>query len=113
MPSKGEIWLVDFNPRKRINEIGKVRPAIIVQSDLLNHNDGYPNIVIMPMTTQLIEEAEPLRMRITKREKLKKDSDLLIAHIRAVDKSRLIERLGALNGSEFQKVRKLLDEILE
>lgn len=111
--SKGEIWLVDLNPQKRNNEVGKIRPALIVQGNPLNHERKYPNIVVMPLTTVLIDNVEPLRMRIVRRERLEKDSDLLVAQIRAVDKSRLIERLATVTEAELRKVREYLDEILD
>ena len=111
--SKGEIWLVDLNPRKRNNEVGKVRPALIVQGDSLNHENGYPNIIVMPLSSLLIDGVEPLRMRIVHREKLEKDSDLLIAQIRAIDKSRLIKRLAVMTDTELRKVREYLNEILD
>lgn len=39
----------------------------------------------------MVDHAEPLRLRIKARDKLKKDSDLLIDQIRAIDNKRLIE----------------------
>ncbi len=113
MASKGEIWVVDLNPQKRRNEVGKVRPAMIVQSDVLNHEGAYPNIIVMPLTTVLIDKAEPLRLRITRRGNLKKDSDLLIGQIRAIDRSRLIEKVETPDVGEMRTVRRFLDEILD
>ncbi len=31
--SKGQIWLANLNPVKKNNEVGKVRPVLIFQSD--------------------------------------------------------------------------------
>lgn len=42
MVSKGEIWLVNLNPIKKNNEMGKVRPVLVYQNDELNHSD-YPS----------------------------------------------------------------------
>ena len=44
-------------------------------------------------------------MRITKREKLEQNSDLLIAQIRAIDNDRLIEKLATLNDKELVSVK--------
>lgn len=109
---KGEIWLANLNPQKRANEIGKVRPVLVVQGDSLNRTE-YPTIIVMPLTTQLIDDALPLRFRITPRQKLEEESDLLIAHIRAIDKNRLIEKLAELTSEEMRHVKAFLDEILE
>lgn len=109
---KGEIWLADLNPRKRANEVGRVRPVLVFQGNALNRT-AYPTVIVIPLTTQLIENAEPLRYRITARQRLENDSDLLVAHIRAIDKSRLIEKIAELTSPEMQKIKLFLDEILD
>jgi len=112
MVSKGEIWLANLNPSKKSNEMGKVRPVLVYQNDELNHSD-YPTTIIIPLTTHLIDDAEPIRMRINKKEKLKEDSDLVITHIRAIDNNRFIEKLTMLNNVQMQKVKDLFEEILQ
>jgi mRNA interferase MazF len=112
MAYRGEIWIANLNPIKKSNEVGKVRPVLIFQNDELNRSE-YPTTIILPLSTSLIDDAEPLRFRITKRDKLKKDSDILIAQIRSIDSSRLVEKVGELSKNEIEKVKELLDEILE
>ncbi|MCT7471373.1 type II toxin-antitoxin system PemK/MazF family toxin [Aliarcobacter cryaerophilus] len=112
MVSRGEIWLANLNPTKKNNEIGKVRPVLIYQNDELNHNN-YPTTIVIPLTTKLIDNAEPIRMRIKSKDKLKDDSDLVITHIRAKDNSRFIEKLTILNYEQMQKVKELLNEIVQ
>ena len=51
----------------------------------------HPSTLIVPLTTSLIDNASPLRIRIPAQGKLKKDSDLLIDQLRAIDNLRLIE----------------------
>ena len=111
MVSKGEIWLTNLNPSKKSNEMKKVRPVLVYQNDELNHSD-YPTTIIIPLTTHLIDDAEPIRMRINKKEKLKEDSDLVITHIRAIDNNRFIEKLTMLNNVQMQKVKDLFEEII-
>ena len=102
---KGEIWLANLNPVKKSNEVGKIRPVLVFQNNDLNESN-YPTTIILPLTTVLIDNAEPLRLRIVKRENLKKDSDLLLAQIRAIDK------LAILKEEELFKVKNLLNEII-
>jgi len=109
---KGEIWLANLNPQKRANEVGKMRPVLVIQSDLLNNSD-YPTTVVMPLTTRLIDDAQPLRYRIEKRDKLKQNSDVLIAQIRSIDNSRFVERLATIDDKEVQTILALLSEILD
>ena len=109
--SRGDIWLINFNPTKKSNEIGKIRPALVLQNDELN-SGGYPTTIVLPLTTHLIDDAKPLRYRILKSEKLEQDSDLLIAHIRSIDNSRFIEKLTSLDEKQMLIIKKLLDEVL-
>ncbi len=89
MYSRGEIWLADLNPGKG-TEPGKVRPVLIIQcQDLLDA--AHPSSLIIPLTTNLIDNTEPLRCRIPATEKLKKDSDLLVDQLRAIDNKRLVK----------------------
>ena len=109
--SRGDIWLVNFNPVKKSNEVGKVRPALIIQNDELNHG-GYPTTMVLPLTTDLINDAEPLRYRVLKQERLDRDSDILVAHIRSIDNTRLIEKLATLSQEQMQEVKGLFDELV-
>jgi mRNA interferase MazF len=51
----------------------------------------HPSTLIIPLTTNLVEEAEPLRIRIKAREGVDRDSDLLTDQIRAIGNKRLIQ----------------------
>lgn len=110
--SKGEIWLVNLNPIKKNNEIGKIRPALVFQNNELNHNN-YPTTIIIPISSDLIDDTEPLRFRVSKREKLKENSDIVVTQIRAIDNSRFIEKLATLSENEFEYIKKLFNEITQ
>ncbi len=85
----GEVWLANLNPT-RGTETGKYRPVLILQNQALLDIE-HPSTVIIPLTTQLIDHAEPLRIRIKAQDNLEKESDLLIDQIRAIDNKRLIK----------------------
>lgn len=89
MRKRGSVWLADLDPR-RGTEPGKMRPALIVQSQALLDAD-HPSTLIVPLTTRLVENAEPLRLRIPAQGRLKKDSDLLLDQLRAIDNKRLTD----------------------
>ena len=110
-PSNGDIWLVNLNPAKRDNEMGKIRPSVIFQNDELN-NSSYPTTIIIPLSTQLIDDAKPIRLRVKKRENLEKDSDMVLTQIRSIDKSRLIKKIAQLSVQEQIELKKLFLEIL-
>jgi mRNA interferase MazF len=89
MLRRGEIWLADLNPPNG-TEPGKTRPVLIMQSQALL-NAGHPCTLIVPLTTKLVEDAEPLRIRIPAAGRLPKASDLLMDQMRAIDNDRLVK----------------------
>ena len=105
----GAIWLADLNPRRGA-EPGKTRPVLIIQSQALL-DAGHPSTLIIPLTTRLIEDAEPLRMRLSARDRLDRDSDLLIDQIRAIDNQRLVTGPLTLLGAE--EISRIYSAILE
>ena len=111
MVCRGDVWLVNLNPVKKNNEVGKIRPVVVMQNDELNEG-SYPTTVILPMTTSLIDDAEPLRLRVSARDALEQDSDILIAHIRSIDNARFIKKLTSLTKEEMQILKEFLFEVL-
>ncbi len=86
--TRGEIWLADLSPR-RGTEPGKTRPVLVVQARALL-DAGHPSTLILPLTTNLIDDAEPLRLRVEVQGALQRPSDLLVDQLRAIDNARLI-----------------------
>ncbi|WP_457621226.1 type II toxin-antitoxin system PemK/MazF family toxin [Persephonella sp.] len=98
--NKGEIYLAKLNPTKG-SELNKVIPVIIFQSAYLK---DLPTVIVIPLTTHLKDNWFPLRVRISKRGKLEKDSDAVIEQIRAIDKSRIIGNPIAFLSNDELKV---------
>jgi len=83
-----------------------------LQSDDLN-DIWHLSTIIIPMTSKLINEAEPLRFRIKKRWSLDCDSDLLIDQIRSIDNKRFCSnQISFLNESELLIVEEYLKMVL-
>jgi len=112
MASNGQIWLANLNPVKKSNEVGKTRPVLVFQNNELNHSD-YPTTIIMPLTTALINDAEPIRIRVNKREGLERDSDIILTQIRAIDNRRFIKYIACLSTDELSNVKEHFYEIIE
>ncbi|MCK4870835.1 MAG: type II toxin-antitoxin system PemK/MazF family toxin [Gammaproteobacteria bacterium] len=109
--NSGEIWTANLDPRNG-TEPGKKRPVLIIQDqtmlDML-----HPSTIIIPLTTKLIDNLEPLRIRIKAQTSLKKDSDLLMDQIRAIDNSRLITGpIAKLDNLLMHKAYRAIAEIL-
>ncbi len=112
MRKRGEVWLADLNPR-RGTEPGKTRPVLVVQAQALLDAE-HPSTLVVPLTTRLDDDAEPLRIRVTAGGKLRKDSDLLIDQLRAIDNHRLVDGpLTRLSPAQLQKVDQALSDILD
>jgi mRNA interferase MazF len=103
-----EIWLANMNPSKG-TEVGKVRPVVIVQTDLLN--DFHPSLIVCPLTTNVNKEIKLLRVHVGKKY-LEAESDLLVDQLTAIDKKRLIKKLGKLNEVQVEKLRENLRIVL-
>lgn len=88
MPDRGEVWLADLDPRPG-TEPGKRRPVLIVQSQALLEA-AHPSTLIIPLTTNLVDDAEPLRVRLPRAGRLSADSDILVDQLRAIDNRRLV-----------------------
>ena len=104
-----DIWLANLNLGKG-TEIGKVRPVVIVQTDLLNNLHG--STLICPITSQVNRELKILRVHIGKRY-LEKESDVLVDQLRAIDNRRLVQRLGKLQPGHIQSLKENLGVLLE
>lgn len=65
-----------------------------MQSNLLNEA-GHPSTTVIPLTTQLIEDAAPLRYRVVARDALKSDSDIMLDQTRTIDNRRISSKLLA------------------
>lgn len=102
---RANIVTINFNPTKG-DEVGKIRPAVVISND--DENTVLDTIIVMPISTFLIEDMEPYRMRITKRENLKEDSDILINHIRTISKKRVGEKIASLTKNEYDELIKNL-----
>lgn len=112
MRKRGEVWLADLSPRMG-TEPGKTRPVVIVQAQALLDVE-HPSTLVVPLTTRLVEGAEPLRVRIRASGALKKDSDALIDQLRAIDNRRLVQGpLSHLRPQQLSAVALALLEVLE
>lgn len=111
MLEHGEIRLANLNPG-RGSEPGKIRPVLILQSQALL-DAKHPCTLILPLTTHLIDDAEPLRLRVAAQGGLNKDSDLLIDQLRAIDNKRLLDGpLLRLDDAALGRVYRAIIEVL-
>jgi mRNA interferase MazF len=106
-----EIWIADLNPTMG-TEPGKVRPVIIVQTDLLNKY--HSSSIICPITTNIQTESEILRIHLKKGCcGLNEGCDIMIDQIRAIDYKRLIKMVGIAPIEISEKIKENLKILLD
>jgi mRNA interferase MazF len=90
-----EIWIADLNPQLG-TESGKIRPVLIIQTNLLNRIP-HPSTIICPITTNIQKDSDVLRIHLKKGiANMHESCDIMIDQIRAIDNKRLIKKVGDL-----------------
>jgi mRNA interferase MazF len=109
--SRGGVYLAKLNPAK-ITEIGKVRPVIILNSQLIL--DSIPPVVfICPLSSQSHKEFSSLHFELCIRDNLKVKSYALIEHSRSISINRIIyPRLAQITFEEINKILHKLQRLV-
>jgi mRNA interferase MazF len=107
-PRRGEIYLTALDPRIG-REIQKTRPALIIQNDVSNRLTDLT--IVAPITSTVRFPLNPVHVLIPgdRNTGLTVTSVALLSQIRAVDKIRLVERLGTLDADALR----LVDEAIQ
>ena len=107
---KWDVYLADLNPRFG-TESGKMRPVVVVQTDLLNNH--HPSTIICPLTTRLQPQSSILRVHLQREEAgLIEKSDIMVDQLRAIDNRRFIKKLGAVGRSTQKRLTENIQIIL-
>lgn len=103
-PRRGEIWLVNFNPGRGSEQAG-IRPALVIQNNIGNE---YSSTTIIAAITTTIKPY-PVTVLLSKGSAgLRKDSMINLAQLLAVDKTRLLKKLGELNSEQINQTNRAL-----
>ena len=97
-----EIWLVQLDPTQG-SEIRKTRPCVVLSPDEMA---ALQTALIAPMTSKGFDF--PTRIQCTFQEK---KGLILLDQMRAVDKARLIKKLGVISRSTQGKIINCLQEL--
>ena len=103
MVKRGEIWLVNLDPTVG-SEIQKTRPCVVISPPEMH--DYLRTALVAPMTTG----SHPAPFRIPVRHGGKQGL-ILLDQIRAVDKTRLVKRAGAITPATLSATLAALAEI--
>jgi mRNA interferase MazF len=111
-PMQYEIWIANLEPGNG-SEPGKIRPVVILQSDIL-HQAGHGSTIACAISSQPRDGVSLIRIQVkpTDENGLKKQSYILADQIRALDLSRLQEKIGQLDNETINYLRKSIKAIL-
>lgn len=99
---RGDIFYADLSPVVG-SEQGGVRPVLIVQNDTGNKHS--PTVIAAAITSQTGKAKLPTHIELAAREYgLPKNSVVLLEQIRTLDKKRLREYMGRLDGGLMHRV---------
>lgn len=104
-----DIWTADLNPTMG-TEPGKVRPVVIIQTDLIN--DTHPSTIICPITSHQTRDVDILRVKLSKQQ-LDHQSEILVDQIRSIDNRRFIKRISRLTKAQSTLLKRNLSFLLD
>ena len=103
---RGDIYYADLSPVVG-SEQGGIRPVLIIQNDIGNKYS--PTVIAAAITSQINKAKMPTHIELTAREYgLNKDSVILLEQIRTIDKRRLREKRGRIDGGLMDSVNDAL-----
>ena len=108
-PRRGDIWLVSLDPTVG-HEIQKTRPAVVVTNDIYNRHNWV--VLVVPLTSNPTAEYDQVLVQPPEGG-LAHASVTLPDQMRAVDRSRLVQRLGRLKPETMRRVDRSLKVILD
>ena len=102
-PRRDEVWLVRLDPTKG-SEIQKTRPCLVVSPNEINEH--LRTVIVAPMTTTFRSYPSRVTLRFQGNE-----GQVALDQIRAVDRQRLVLRLGSLPRTASMRVAEILVEM--
>jgi mRNA interferase MazF len=102
-PRRDEVWLIALDPSKG-SEIKKTRPCLVISPDEMN--EPLQTALVAPMTTTL--RSYPTRVKVTFRNKM---GQIALDQLRAVDRQRLVRKLGSVSTKTAHEVGSVLVEM--
>lgn len=109
-PKRGDIFIADLDPPFG-QEIHKKRPVVVVSSNSINQT--LPIVIIIPLSSIVPQFLGPDMVEVAKIKGLDKPSVIVVHYIRAIDKVRLIKKIGRLTKQKFAEVKQALKLVLE
>ena len=110
---RGDIVIVNLEPVQGSEQKG-LRPCIVVSKLAdIKKTRSKPLYVVVPLTHSLALKGSFAPLLRTREGGLASDSVVLIMHVRSVDPTRILKRVGILNGEELKIVKQGLSDLFD
>jgi mRNA interferase MazF len=107
---RGEVWKVKLDPTQG-SEMQKTRPSVVVSNDVINERSA---VVMICPVTGFTNKAGRIHIFVPKGDGgLEKDSLVHCGQMRAVDKTRLVYKMGVLSESKMAEIQTGLSIVLD
>lgn len=108
---RGSLYLADLKPR-RGSKPGKIRPVLVIQTDLLNEA-GHSSTWVLPCTTRLSGD-NVLRVSLPRGiAGNRQECEVMIDQSRAIDNRRFVRALRALPRAILREVEEKLRSLAD
>lgn len=104
-PRRGEIWLVDWNPGRGSEQLGR-RPALVIQTNAANSNARYPNTIVLAISTKGLHVATHVALEPDGSNGLQAPSWVKCEQVLTISKNRLIQKWGSVSQGDLARIEK-------
>lgn len=101
MIKRGDIFFADLSPVIG-SEQGGLRPVLVVQNNVGNKYS--PTVIVAAITSQINKAKIPTHIELSTSYGLTKDSVALLEQLRTIDKRRLRDKIGCVDGDKMRHV---------
>ena len=105
---RGDIIILNLG-----GNVGKPRPAIVIQADILNDDDRLFTTIVLPLTTELLNmEVIRFKLEPTSTNGLQLTSQVMIDKIMQVEKAKVQKTVGHITKKQMDEVEARLLAVL-
>lgn len=99
--SRGDLYYADLDPIIG-SEQGGIRPVVVLQNNVGNKYS--PTVIVTAITSRRDKSILPTHHKLYSCLKLSQDSVALLEQIRTIDKTRLMDYIGSLDGEDMTAI---------
>ena len=89
--------------------MGKIRPAVVLSKD--EDNNILDTVVVLPLSSHIVEDALPYRVYLPIRQGLDKASNVCIYEVRALSKNRVSQVVSQVSADEMTTITQSFSQV--